>query len=328
MNVLIIGGTGLISTEVTRALLKRGHHLTHYNRGKRKQAFDVPIRTLYGDRHDRGTFEAQIQRMDPPPDCVIDMIGYTPEDAESTIHACRRHTRRLIFCSTVDVYAKPAARYPVTESEPYGPLSTYAERKVECEKLLSAAHQAGAFGLTIIRPAHTYGDRGAIIHAFDRRTSWLDRVRNGKPLIIHGDGTALWTAARAEDVGPAFAAAVDNPQAVGRSYHVTAEEWLTWTQYYEQVAAALGATLPELVHIPAADIFRLAGERGRRAYENFQYCNIYDNSAAKNDLGYTYTIPFADGVKKTVAWLDANGGIEEWQDDEEYDALIGRWTQR
>jgi len=323
MKTLIIGGTGTISTETTRALLEAGHEVVLFNRARRESPFAGKVRQITGDRGEADTFAARV-RDAAPYDCVIDMICFTPQQAHASIAACKGQTGHFIFCSTVDVYAKPPSRYPLTESEAYGPLSTYAERKVACEKLFWAEHEAGTFRVTIIRPSHTYCDRSMLVHALGRRTSWMDRMRCGKPVIIHGDGTSLWTSARAEDVGPVFAAAAGNPATFGKSYHAAAEEWLTWGQYYEKVAAALGGPPPEFVYVPATTLARMFPDRCQRVSENFQYCNIYDNTAAKTDLGYRYTIPFADGARSTVRWLEEHGKIEPWQDDPEYDEILGK----
>ena len=138
MKILIIGGTGLISTETTHTLLARGADVTLFNRGKRHCPFKDRVTRITGDRHERADFENRIRKAGPF-DCVIDMIGFTPQDAESSIRACSGITGHFIFCSTVDVYAKPASRYPYRESEPQVGLSDYARRKVECERLFQQA---------------------------------------------------------------------------------------------------------------------------------------------------------------------------------------------
>ena len=165
MNVLIIGGTGLISSPMAQLFLERGDQVTHYNRGK-ADIYPVPaeVRQIQGDRTDYPTFERQMQEAGHF-DVVIDMVGYLPEDGESVVRAFAGRTGHFIFCSTVDVYQKPATRYPITEAEPYGGLNAYSTRKIKIEKTLLAAHERGDFPVTIIRPAHTYGEgRGPSTH--------------------------------------------------------------------------------------------------------------------------------------------------------------------
>jgi nucleoside-diphosphate-sugar epimerase len=162
-----------------------------------------------------------------PFDCVVDMIGYLPEDVQSAIRAFRGRVGQYIFCSTVDVYTKPAQHYPIredAEQEP-SPSFPYALNKAGCENILLEAHRRGDFPLTIIRPAQTYGEGGALVHTLGFGTYYLDRVRRGKPIIIHGDGSSLWAACHRDDVGRAFAGAVGNAQALGRAYNVTGAEW-------------------------------------------------------------------------------------------------------
>jgi nucleoside-diphosphate-sugar epimerase len=107
MNVLIIGGTGLISSPMTRQFLERGDHVTHYNRGK-FDLYPAPpgVEQLQGDRTDYPTFERQMAEAGYF-DVVIDMVGYQPADGESVVRAFRGCTGHFISCSTVDVYQKP-----------------------------------------------------------------------------------------------------------------------------------------------------------------------------------------------------------------------------
>ena len=329
MRVLIIGGTGNISTATTRELLGRGVEVTIYNRDRTRSTAPIPagVRRIAGDRADRAAFERQMAAAGPF-DAVLDMICFTSEDAESTVRAFRGRADQLIFCSTVDIYAKPAGRYPVREDEPgrYAGPFAYAADKVRCEEILLAAHARGDLPLTIIRPAATYGEGRGMVHSFGRTTTYHDRLRKGKPIVVHGDGSSFWVSCHRDDVGRAFANAAGAAHTVGRAYHVTGEEWLTWNRYHELVAEAMGAPPPTLVHIPTALLARVA-PRARPCAENFQYNNIFDNSAARADLDFRPSIPFVDGVRGVVAWLDANGRIENSDDDQYDDRVIAAWRQ-
>jgi nucleoside-diphosphate-sugar epimerase len=327
MRILIIGGTGLISAPMTQMLLAQGDDVTHFNRG-RLDLYPAPagVTTVHGDRTDYAAFERQVQDLGLF-DCVIDMVGYLPEDAHSTVRAFRGRTGQFLFCSTVDVYRKPAAHYPVTENEEYGGLNTYSRNKVAIEQTLFAAHAAGNFPLTVIRPAYTYGEGRGLLHSFGGRTSYVDRIRRGKPIVVHGDGSSFWTACHKDDVARAFVAATRNPQTIGRAYHTPGEEWLTWDMYHQAVAEALGAPPPQLVHIPT-DVLALAAPRHAGiCVENFQFNNIFDTSAAHADLGFCYTIPWREGVQRMAAWLDAHGAVEPWDADPYEDRLIAAWQR-
>ena len=324
MNTLIIGGTGLISSAITRFLLDRGDSLTLYNRG----VSDVPIpagaRIIRGDRREHAVFEAQVAALGRF-DCVIDMVGYEPADAHSLIRAFRGQVGQLIFCSTVDVYRKPASRYPVIEDEGYGGLNRYSSNKVIIEQALLQAQQRGDFPLTIIRPAATYGEGRGPVHTFGSKTTYLDRIRKGRPIVVHGDGSSFWVACYRDDVARAFVHAIGNPLALGRSYHVAGEEWMTWNVYHQRVASAMGAPPPTLIHIPTEVLGSVAPKRAAIAVENFQFSNIFDNSAARADLNFRYTVSWVEGVQRMVSWLDAHGRIESCDDDPFDDRLIAWW---
>ena len=325
MRILIIGGTGLISTAITRRLLERGDRVTLYNRGQREVRFAGEVERIQGDRCDDRAFTAQMAQAGPF-DAVIDMVCYAPGEAENVVRALRGRTGQYVFCSTVDVYRKPAGRNPVQEGEPRGPRNHYGRGKARCEEILMAAHEGGDLAVTIIRPAHTYGEGGGIIHSLGWGTYFLDRVRRGRPVIVHGDGSSLWVSCHIDDVAQAFVAALGNPRAFGRAYHVTGEEWQTWDRYHRGVAEALGAPEPRLVHIPTDLLARVTADAGACA-DNFCFNNIFDNSAARADLGFRYTVPWVEGVRRTVAWLDAHGRIEDSDRYPQYDRIVAAWER-
>jgi len=328
MRVLIIGGTGLISTAITRLLVERGDEMTIYNRGLREAQIPAGVPKIVGDRRNHAAFEAQMTGAGRF-DCVIDMICYLPEEAESAIRAFRGRVGQYIFCSTVDVYTKPARHYPIREDEERQPAPSfpYAFNKARCESILLEAHRRGDLALTIIRPAQTYGEGGNLIHTMGFGTYYLDRIRRGRPIIVHGDGTSLWSACHRDDVARAFVNAAGSARALGKAYHVTGEEWMTWNRYHRGVAEAMNAPSPTLVHIPADLLGRVAPKSAAWCVENFQFNNIFDNAAARADLGFRYTIPWVEGVRRTVAWLDAHGRIEDSDNFPFYDRIIAAWER-
>lgn len=326
MKYLIIGGTGLISTSITRFLLEKGEEVTLYNRGKSEARFPNGTRRIYGDRKDYPAFERQIAEASKS-DCVIDMICFLPEEAESAVRAFQGRTGHFIFCSTVDVYNKPANRLPYREDEPRSGITGYGRNKVKCEDILLRAHEHGAFPVTTIRPAATYGEGGSIIHTFGWSTTYLDRIRKGKPVVVHGDGNSLWVMCHVDDVARAFITAAGNPAAFGHSYHTTGEEWLTWNRYQQCVAEALNAPPPKIVHIPSDLLDKVAPRRSGITVYNFQYNNIFDNSAAKRDLDFQYTVPFVEGAKRTIAWLEERDRIANSDEDPFDDRLIAAWEK-
>jgi nucleoside-diphosphate-sugar epimerase len=326
MRVLVVGGTGLISTGITRQLVERGDEVTLYNRGQHKA--DVPdgVARILGDRTEYEAFEAQMARAGSF-DAIVDMVAFRPEDVESAVRAFGGRVGQYVFCSTVDVYTKPAARYPVCEDAERRPSPSfpYAYRKAECERVLEAAHARGNLNVTMIRPAWTYGEGGSILHALGWGSYFLDRLRRGKPAIVPGDGTSFWVACHRDDVARAFVGALGNPRTYGRGYHVTGEEWLTWDAYHRVVADALGAPPPKLVHIPTDLLGRVAPKAAEWCVENFHYNNLFDNAAAHTDLGFRYTIPFAEGAQRVIAWQLAHDGFEDSDAHPFYDAILSAW---
>ena len=326
MRILLIGGSGLISTPITRFLLERGDDVILYNRGQTPLRAEGALQQVTGDRNDFAAFEAQIAALGHF-DCVIDMVCFTPAQAESVVRACAGRTTQFIFCSTVDVYSRPAPRYPYREDAPREAISDYGRNKVACEDVFLAAHARGDFAATIIRPAMTYGEGGAIVHTFGWSTTYLDRMRKGRPIVVHGDGQSLWVTCHVDDVARAFVAAIGNERAYGKAYHTAGDHWMTWNQFHAGVAEALGVPLPRLVHIPSDVLAAIAPERAGITIFNFQYDTIFDNSAAKADLGFAQTIDWVEGVRRTVAWLDANRPIENSDADRYEDRLIEAWDR-
>jgi nucleoside-diphosphate-sugar epimerase len=328
VKILIIGGTGLISTAITRELQARGEEVIHYNRGKANSQLAQTPPTLTGDRKEYAAFEAQMAEAGHF-DCVIDMIGFLPAEVESDARAFRGRTDHFIFCSTVDVYTKAPQQFPIREEAERQPLTSfpYAYAKAECERILEAAHTRGDFPVTIIRPAYTYGEGRGILHTFRGGMYYLQRVREGQPIVVHGDGTSLWSCAHRDDVGRAFANAVGQPHTFGKSYHTAGDEWLTWNSFHQQVAAAMDAPPPTLVHIPTDLLYQVLPEQAEWCRENFQHNNIFTNAAAKRDLGYKYTIGWQEGVRRIVAWLDARGQINGQDEPAFYARLLTAWQK-
>ncbi len=327
MKILVIGGTGLISAPFVAQFAERGDKVTVCNRAKRQKELPTGVGQVVADRTDYSAFENKMRELERF-DVVIDMVNYQPEDALSLSRAFAGRVGQMIVCSTVDVYAHPAATLPITEKEPYGPTSwDYSTKKAIIEKTLLQAQERGDFPLTILRPAHTYDDGGALLHSLGGSTTYLDRLRKGKPIITHGDGTSLWVSSHAADVAKAFAAAAGNEIAFNKSYHLPGEEWLTWNRIHEIVAEALGAPEPTLVHLPTDLLARALPKRSYISRINFQYHNIYDTTAAKRDLGFEYGIPFAQGAKRVVSTLDAGNRIENSDNDLAYDRLIAAWER-
>jgi nucleoside-diphosphate-sugar epimerase len=325
MRVLVIGGTGLISTATTRALLGRGDKVVHFNRGK--NSAPAGVQTIEGDRKSYTTFEQQMREAGTF-DCVIDMVGYQPEDAQSVVRAFHGRVGQFIFCSTVDVYDKRNATYPQRADAPRAGRNDYGRKKVQCEEILEAAQERGDFPLTILRPAQTYRDPSLIIFAFGWGSAFVDRLRRNLPIVVHGDGTSLWCAAHADDVGPAFARAAGNQNAFGKAYNVAGEEVLTWNDMYRKAARVIGAPEPSLVHIPTDFLMKVAPEKASILAENFSHPNIFNNTPAQRDLGFGYTVTFDEGFRRGYEWHDQNNKIENAAEaDPTHNRVLELWQR-
>jgi len=323
----VIGGTGLISTPLVWQAVEKGFDVSVFNRGQTPMPLPAAVKTVVGDRRDYPQFVEAVQSLGRF-DAVIDMITYVEADATSLIKASQGITDHVIFCSTVDVYDKAGATFPIREDQKLGGLGDYARNKVTCERLLTEAQRAGDFDLTIMRPAHTYHDGGAMIHTFGFGTGFLDRLKKGKAVVVHGDGSSLWCNARGEDVAAGFVAAVGLDAARNRQYTLASDEWIPWNTYHERIARAMDAPEPKLVHIPTDELVKLAPERSGITAINFQFNNVFDLSAAKQDLGYRLTIPFEVGARRTVRHLEENGRIDNSDLDDYDDRVIADWQRR
>ena len=326
MDVLIVGGTGLISTAITRQLLEREYNVTLFNRGKTDA--DIPsVETIHGDRTEYDEFEARLADTDGF-DCIIDMVCFTPDDAESAVRAFEDVTDQVIFCSTVDVYHRPVDHVPVREDAQKLPnVSDYGRNKAACEDIFFDAHERDFFETTVVRPWSTYGEGGTILHTFGTETYYLDRLRQGKPIVVHGDGSGLWGPCHRDDVARAFVAAIGNESAYGEAYHVTSEETMPWQTYHRKVAHVLDAPEPEFISIPTDILITLAPDRTGMLRNHFQYSTVFDNSKAKADLGFEYTISWEEGALRTVEWLEEHDRIEDAADGAFEDEIIRRWRE-
>lgn len=324
MKILLVGGTGLLGTCVAQRLIDRGDAVTLLNRGRTPSRLTGPYQRLIGDLNDAEAAATLIRRGGAW-DCVIDTISGVPERARTVASACAGITRQLIFCSSSSVYPKPADHYPVREDHPLGAAFANGIGKIGCEDCYRKAANRGDFALTIIRPGQIYGETGGVLHSLGQGLGFLDRVRCGLPVIVHGDGTGLWSALHADDIAAIFAAAAGNPIAFNNIYNAMGEEWMTWDRYYASIAEAMGVPAPPLVHVPVEILCEIAPVAGDQARRSLQYPGIYDMTRARRDFGWKQTIPFVEGMRRTINWLIEHDGIEPWNAGPEYERIIRAW---
>ena len=326
-DVLLVGGTGLISTGITRQAVARGHDVTAFTRGETEAEVPSSVSCETGDRDDADRLAEVAADVDP--DVVIDMVCFTPEQAREAVDVFGGVVDQYVFCSTVDVYDRPPARNPVTEGAQRHDadhfVSDYGLDKTRAEDVFRHARAEGAFETTILRPWSTYGEGGSVLHTFGDDTYYLDRIREGKPIVVHGDGTSVWGPCHRDDVARAFVESIENEAAYGEAYHVTSEENITWNQYHRTVARVLDAPEPDLVHIPTDVLVDVAPERTRMLRDHFQFSTVFDNAKARRDLNFRYTVSFEEGVHRVVDRLDAEGRIDDWESEPFDDRLVEAW---
>jgi nucleoside-diphosphate-sugar epimerase len=323
MNTLLIGGTGLISTGIIRHLAKRGAKIAMFNRGQRDNRLEADVEVITGDRNDPASFAQCVDGRTW--DCVIDMICFSPEQAEASIKTFAGQCGHFIFCSTVCTYGvKIPPNVVVDESFPQEPISTYGKNKVACEKLFTAAGDRGDFKTTIVRPSHTYGEGSPLIDQTGGDTPAWDRIEKGLPVLCAGDGLGLWNSTHRDDVGSLFAHAAGNPKTYGQSYNATTERVFTWRDYYREVASALGTTA-KLIMMPAGWIIAQDPKRFGGLKEIFQWHGAYTSKKARADVPeFADSIPFTEGAKRTLNDVKARGAWKDSSKDTLYQSMVDK----
>ncbi len=317
MRVLYIGGTGVISSACSRLAIERGMELYLLNRGLTPRPVPEGAQVL---RADIGQAAAARALADRTFDVVVDWIAFRPDQVRRDIELFRGCTQQYIFISSASVYQTPPASLPVTESTPLdNPYWQYSRDKAACEDLLLQAYRETKFPMTVVRPSHTYD---ATLLPFHGRYTMLNRMRKGQKVLVHGDGTSLWTLTHHRDFAKGFVGLLGNPHAIGESFHITSDEILTWNQIYETVARAAGVE-PHLVHIPSEYVALWDPEWGASLLGDKSHSMIFDNSKIKRVVpDFVAAIPFAQGAREIVAWYDADPARQ--QVDAPFDHMLDR----
>lgn len=301
MRVLFIGGTGVISSACAQLAVERGLELSVLNRGRSERRLPTAAEVLQADmRNGAAVRQALAGRVF---DAVVEWIAFTPEHLEVDLELFRGRTAQYVFISSASVYQTPPALLPVTESTPlHNPYWAYSRNKIACEERLRRAQQEENFPVTIVRPSHTYDCTLLPMHG---QYTVVDRMRTGRKVIVHGDGTSLWALTHHRDFARGFVGLLGNPHAIGEVFHLTSDEILTWNQIFEIVGQAAGVS-PRLVHVPSELIAAYAPEWGASLLGDKAHSMIFDNSKIKRVVpDFHATIPFAAGAREILAWFDA-----------------------
>jgi nucleoside-diphosphate-sugar epimerase len=318
-RVLFIGGSGIISSACSRLAVERGIDLYLLKRGTsgpRPVPDDATV--LRADIRDPASVKEAIGDLEF--DAVVDWVAFTPQHVRTDIELFRGRTRQYVFISSASAYQTPPARMPVVESTPLrNPFWRYSRDKIACEDLLVAAYRDEGLPITIVRPSHTY-DRTLV--PFDGGWTMMARMRQGKEIVVHGDGTSLWTLTHHEDFAKGFVPLLGHPRTIGEAFHITSDDVLTWNQIAESLGAALGVE-PRIVHVPSDAIAAADPEWGAALLGDKAHSLVFDNAKLRSVVpDFVATIPFERGAREIVAWHDADPARQVV--DERYDTLMDR----
>ncbi|HEY0617806.1 MAG TPA: NAD-dependent epimerase/dehydratase family protein [Kribbella sp.] len=300
LRVLFLGGTGIISSACSWRAVELGFDLTVANRGQTSiRALPPEARRVTADVNDAASLAA-VAGQDF--DVVVDWLAFTPDQVRARTDAFRGRIGQYVFISSASAYQTPPARLPITESTPLrNPVWQYSRNKIACEDLLNTLYREEGFPVTIVRPSHTY-DRTLV--PFDGGWTIVERMRRGQPVVVHGDGTSLWTLTHHRDFARGFVPLLGHPRTLGEAIHITSDDAPTWDQIANALAAAAG-TEPRIVHVPSDAIAAVHPGWGESLLGDKTYSAVFDNSKLRRVVpDFVATIPFEQGAREIIAWHD------------------------
>ncbi|WP_322411826.1 SDR family oxidoreductase [Microbacterium invictum] len=318
-RILFLGGTGTISAACVRRAVARGDEVTVVNRGTGRRVLPPEVRSLTADLRDPDAVRAALGSEGF--DVVLQFLAFTPEHVRSDLELFDGRVGQYVFVSSASAYQKPPLRLPVTESTPLrNPFWQYSRDKIACEDLLVEAYRDRGFPVTVVRPSHTYDEQ-----LLPTLGGWTDiaRMRAGRPVIVHGDGTSLWTITHSDDVAVAIVGLAGHPDAVGEAFTVTGDHAPSWNRIYGWLADAAGVPSPDLVHVASETIAAFAPELGPTLLGDKAHSMIFDNTKVSTLVPeFTTTITFDEGARQIVAFYDADPA--RLRTDADRDALFDR----
>jgi nucleoside-diphosphate-sugar epimerase len=300
MRILLIGGTGNLSTEVAEELYNRGEAVSILTTGHR--AVPEKFKHFEADRNNvdslKEIFNSNLF------DVVIDFVAFVPEQIEKIYNVCKSSVSQFIFISSATVYHKLHKVLPITEKVPRGnPYWKYAQDKIACEEFCEKVH-GKEFPVTIVRPSHTFGKTWipSAIHHSDYTVA--SRILNRKPIVVHGDGTSLWTLTAASDFASGLVGLVGNKYAIGESFHITSDEYHSWNEIYTTLGEVLGVS-PIIEYVPVNVLIKLYPDLSGPLLGDKAENGIFDNSKIKRVIsGFKCRKTLRDQFKKSVEWFN------------------------
>lgn len=326
MKILLIGGTGTISSAITRQLAAAGHDLWLLNRGTRREEVPANVNQVIADINDEQTVLAQLG--DAQFDAVCEFIGFLPSQVERDIRLFRGRTRQYVYISSASAYNKPAASHIITEGTTLAnPYWEYSRNKIACEELLFKAYREDGFPITIVRPSHTYCERSVPVSVHGPKGSWqvIKRMMEGKQVLLNGDGSSLWTVTWNEDFARGFIGLLGNPKAMGEAFQIMSDEQLSWNQIYQCIACALG--VPFRPYYVASEFLAATSPKDWDFTGNLlgdkSVTVMFDCSKLKRAVpGFQATTRFDEGVRRCLSHILSHPELQ--MEDPEFD----QWCDR
>lgn len=323
MKALFIGGTGTISTAVSKLAIEKGWELYLLNRGNNSAKVPKGAKVIVADINDEDAVAELVK--DIKFDVVADFIGYVPAHIERDIRLFSNKTKQFIFISSASAYQKPLSYYKINESTPLSnPYWEYSRNKIACEELFMSEYRKNGFPITIVRPSHTYSEEKIPVAIHGSKGSWqvIDRIMKGKPVIIPGDGTSLWTLTYNTDFAKAFVQIMGNSGAIGEAVHITSDEVLTWNKIYDCIGEALNVEVNKM-HVATDFLVKCNSDLEGGLLGDKSNCTLFDNSKIKRLApDFVATVRFDDGIKKCIEYVLSHSELQTA--DEEFDLFCDR----
>lgn len=323
LRVLFVGGSGIISSASTALALERGLEVTLLNRGSGTRVVPDGVEQVVADVRDPASVRAALG--DREFDAVVDWVAFTPDHVRTDLELFAGRTGQYVFISSASAYQTPPSRLPVRESTPLrNPFWAYSRDKIACEDLLTEAYRERGLPVTVVRPSHTY-DRTLV--PFDAGWTFVERMRQGKEVVVHGDGTSLWTLTHTTDFARGFVPLLGHPRAVGEAFHITSDDFLTWDQVAHALAAAAGVQA-RIVHVPSDAVAAVDPGWGAGLLGDKAHSMVFDNTKVKELApDFVCRVPFEQGAREIVAWHDedASRRVVDPHHDRLMDELVARW---
>jgi nucleoside-diphosphate-sugar epimerase len=307
MKILFVGGTGIISSACSRLAVSQGHELDLLVRGESSQLRPPPpeANLIFADVRDRAATQKALSGKKY--DAVVDFVAFTTEHIENDLAIFRDITAQLVFISSASAYHKPVRHLPITESTPlHNPFWQYSRDKIACEQRLFQAYQEEGMPITIVRPSHTYDKTLLPFDPHGAGGTVLSRIDRGLPVIVHGDGTSLWTLTHNTDFAVGLMGLLGHPAAIGEAFHITSDESIPWNEVIQSVARAAGKEA-KIVHVASDTLAKRHTRWGEGLLGDKSHSVIFDNSKIKRLVpSFKAVIPFSQGAREIVGFYREN----------------------